>query len=390
MISQLLGGDWISTVVWLVLFVIMILFGPRLMTAQTIMKLEKEAADLEEMARKSKGYIYRKLPKGTDKKKKEKISKFMDFFAVSPISTDPYGIMRKLDHLVKNYDYRFKYFVNQLMPNASEDDKKNVRDALSGAITTHQIAKIVRHYIEMIKKYKMFQYAMVIQMQIPLITRMAKASMKATKAFVDGVPIGDGIGPLVAASMIDGKVTIYKDEEFAVAKTSIEGRQVWVSKADGPGATTGNPGKFLTKFTKKQKINKIITVDAGLKLEGEKTGIIAEGVGVAMGGIGVERFAIEDFAAKKMMPLDAVVVKVSDMEALMPMKKEIYDSVANAKESILDSVKRSKKNEKILLIGVGNTCGVGNDKKVLKTVERAVRKHNVKSKEKKKKSFWKL
>ncbi|MFH0928970.1 MAG: DUF1512 family protein [Candidatus Aenigmatarchaeota archaeon] len=387
MISQLLGGDWVSTVIWFVLFIIMILFGPRLMTTQTILKLEKEASDLEEMAKKSKGYIFRVLPKGTSRSDKERVSKFMDFFAVMPIGTDPYGIMKKLDHLVKNYDYRFKYFVNQLMPNASEEKKKNVRDALSGAITTHQIAKIVRHYVELIKKYKMFQMAMIIQMQIPLIKSVAKASMKATKAFVDGVPIGDGIGPLIVASMVKGKTTTFKEEDFVVAKASIGGREIWVSKADGPGATTGNPGKFLTKFTKRQRIDKIITVDAGLKLEGEKTGIIAEGVGVAMGGIGVERYEIEVFAVKKKLPLDAVVVKVSDEEALMPMGKEIYDSVSSAIESIKESVKRSKKNERIMLIGVGNTCGVGNDSKTVKDVAKAVRKH---SQSKKKKSFWKF
>ena len=374
MLSQLLGQDWLSTIIWFALFIVMIIFGPRLMTAQTILKLEKEASDLEEMAKKSKCYIYNSLPKNSDKKTKDKISNFMEFFAVSPIETDPYGIMKKLDHMVRNYDYRFKYFVNQIMPNAPEEKKRNVRDALSGAITTHQIAKIVRHYVELIKKYKMFQMAMVIQMQIPLITRMAKASMHATKAFVDGVPIGDGIGPLVAASLMKDGVKEFEDEEFAVAKASIDGREVWVSKALGPGASTGYPGKFMTKFMKRQKINRIITVDAGLKLEGEKTGTVAEGVGVAMGGIGVDRYEIENIATKRKIPLDAVVIKVSDEEALMPMKKEIFKSVDASVDSIKESVKRSRKNEKILIMGVGNTCGVGNNTKTVKEVEKKVKR----------------
>ena len=77
----------------------------------------------------------------------------MEFFAVTPISTDPYGIMKKLDHIIKNYDSRFRCFVDQINPNASKEEKKNIKNALSGAITTHQIAKIVRHYVELIKKY---------------------------------------------------------------------------------------------------------------------------------------------------------------------------------------------------------------------------------------------
>ena len=207
MLSQF-GGDWVSTIVWIILIIISIFFGPRLMTTQTILKLEKEAADLEEMANKSKCYILKSISKKSKKDFKKQITNFMEFFAVSPIETDPYGIMKKLDHIVKNYDSRFTYFVDQAIPNASMDEKKNLKNALSGAITTHQIAKIVRHYVELIKKYKMFQYAMVIQMQIPLITSIAKASMKATRAFVDGTPIGDGVGPLVTASLINGNAKV--------------------------------------------------------------------------------------------------------------------------------------------------------------------------------------
>jgi hypothetical protein len=384
MLSQF-GGDWISTIVWIILIIVSIFFGPRLMTTQTILKLEKEATDLEQMANKSKSYILKSISKKSKKKDfKKQITNFMEFFAVSPIGTDPYGIMKKLDHIVKNYDSRFNYFVNQINPNATEIEKRNIKNALSGAITTHQIAKIVRHYVELIKKYKMFQYAMVIQMQIPLITSVAKASMKATKAFIDGVPIGDGVGPLVSASLISGKATKFKDEEFIIAKTKIDGKDVILSKADGPGATTGYPGKFLTKLLKKQKISKIITIDAGLKLEGEKTGSVAEGVGIAMGGIGVERYEIEQIAVKKKIPLDAVVIKVSNEEALMPMKKEVFDAVPMAVDAVKSSINRSKKNEKILIIGVGNTCGVGNDSKTVGEVKKKVKKHSVKKKEKKK------
>jgi hypothetical protein len=383
MLAQI-GGDWISTLVWVILIIVSIFFGPRLMTTQTILKLEKEATELEQMAAKSKGYILKSISKKSKKDIKKQISNFMEFFAVTPIETDPYGIMKKLDHIIKQYDSRFNYFVNQIDPSASKIEKKNIKNALSGAITTHQIAKIVRHYVELIKKYKMFQYAMVIQMQIPLITSVAKASMKATKAFVDGIPIGDGIGPVVAASLIKGNPNVFQDEEFIVGKSKINNRNVWVSKANGPGAATGYPGKFIGKFLKRQKITKIITIDAGLKLEGEKTGTVAEGVGIAMGGIGVERYEIEEIAVKKKIPLDAVVIKVSNEEALMPMKKEVFNSVPRAVELVKESINRSKKNEKILIIGVGNTCGIANNSKTLKDVGKKVKKYGAKKKEKKK------
>jgi len=353
MLAQFGGGDWLSTIVWFILFIIFIFFGPRLMTTQTILKLEKEASNLEGMAEKSKGYILKSISKKSKKNVKNEINNFMEFFAVSPVETDPYGIMKKLDHIIKNYDSRFRYFVDQISPDASKDKKKNIKNALSGAITTHQIAKIVRHYVELIKKYKMFQYAMIIQMQIPLITSIAKAAMHATRAFVNGIPIGDGIGSLVTASLIKEKVKKFEDEEFVIVKTKMNGRDVWISKAEGPGASTGYPGKFLTN------------------------------VGVAMGGIGVERYEIEQIVVKKNIPLDAVVIKVSNEEALMPMKKEIFDSIPKAVDAVKASIERSKKNEKILIIGVGNTCGIDNSFKTVKEVEAKVKKH-AKKKEKKK------
>jgi hypothetical protein len=215
-------------------------------------------------------------------------------------------------------------------------------------------------------------------MQIPLISRMAKASMKATKAFSEGVPVGDGIGALVISSLIKGKIKKFENEEFILSQSSIDGRKVWVAKADGPGASTGYPGKFLVKFLKRNRIDRIITIDAKVKLEGEKTGSIAEGVGVAMGGTGVDRYEIEEIAVKKKIPLDAIAIKMSDEEALTPMSKEIFNSLPKALDAIKNAVKRAKKNERILIIGVGNTCGIGNNYKAVEEVKKVVRKYEKK------------
>jgi hypothetical protein len=384
------GTDLTSLLVTFIFFIIFILFGPRLMTAQTIFKLEQEAIELERMADKSKGYILKAITKTPDAKLSQSVSNFMEFFAIGPIDADPYGVIKKIDHIVRNSDRRFTYFVNQIAPDFSEEKKLDIKSALEGAMMTQQIAKIVRHYLELIKKYKMFQLAMVIQMQLPLITRMAKAAMHATHAFIDGLPIGDGIGPLVASNMMTGKVTIFKDEEFAVSEESISGRKVWVAKALGPGASTGYPGKFLIKFIKSKNISKIVTVDAALKLEGEKLGSVAEGVGVAMGGSGVDRYEIEEVAVKNGMPLDAIAVKLSEEDALSPMAKDVLGSVPKAIESVKKSIARSAKSERILVIGVGNTCGVGNDAKSVPAASEKITSHikKMEAKKKEKKPFW--
>ncbi len=384
------NGDVWSTIVWFVLFIFFIIFGPRLMVTQSILKLERDVSEIEEMAKKAKSHVYSFVAKSPTPKIRGSIDGFMEFFAVEPVSADPYGVMKKLDHIIKRSDKRFNYFVNQITPNFSKEDKRNLKGALGGAITTYQVAKILRHMLEIIKKYKMFQLAMVLQMQIPLIARMAKSALAATKAFTDGIPIGDGIGPLVIASMIKGKVKLYDDEEFVYTETKINGNKIILAKADGTGATVGMPGKFVKKLLKRKKINRIITVDAGMKLEGEKSGTLAEGVGVAMNPAGTDRYDIEEITVRKNIPLDAIIIKVSDEEALMPMKKEIANSVPNAINLIKENINREKRKETILVMGVGNTCGIGNNHKEALEGERKLRAYLRKmEKQKKKKKIFK-
>lgn len=387
-------GDGIFQVLWFLMFFGFMFLYPRLMITQTVWKLEKDAANLELLAKRTENIVVKKVSKKPSKEVKKKISDFMDFFAVSPIGMDPYGIMKKLDHTIKQSDNRFKLFVNEISPRASAIDKASIKNALAGAMTTHQIAKVVRHFLEIIKKYKILQLAILLQMQLPLIQNMAKSAAKATQAFVEVLPIGDGIGPLVTVSMVPKgkKMKIYKDEEFAVYQTKIRGRQVLLSKANGPGPSTGKPGKFLNKIIKRHKIKKIITVDAALRLEGEKAGSVAEGVGVAMGGPGVERYLIEQFATAKNIPLDAVVIKVNEEEALSPMILDVLKAVPKAQKAVKKSISHSKKSDKILIIGVGNTSGVGNSLKEAEISEDKIIKHakrmkKIKAKKKKGKFF---
>lgn len=386
MLAQLGGsGDLISTILWFLIFILFIIFGPRMMVAQTILKLEKEATELEAMAAGSRDRVAKAIT-SRPAAIRDRLRDFMDFFIVSPVDVDPYGIIRKIDMVVKQSDRRFKLFVKQIVPRLNAEEAANLKDALAGAMTVHQIAKVVRHYLELIRKYKLYQLGIVIQMQLPLIRRMAKAAEAATDAFLGGIPIGDGIGPLVAAHLMQ-KPRVMVDEEFSVAKARIANRSVLVAKASGPGATIGHPGKFLLKLTKEEKIDRIITIDAAMRLEGEKTGSVCEGVGVAMGG-SVDRYEIEEFAVSRNIPLDAVVIKVNEEEALSPMPKEVLSSVSKVKTNLEEAVKRSGRNEKILIMGVGNTCGIGNSKADTKIAEEKIRKAASKPKPKEKKSWF--
>ncbi|HXU95950.1 MAG TPA: DUF1512 family protein, partial [Candidatus Nitrosotalea sp.] len=146
--------------------------------------------------------------------------------------------------------------------------------------------------------------------------------------------------------------TVWSEKDF-------EGRKIYILKAEGPAATVGRPADALEKILEDKKPDIIVMVDAALKLEGEDTGSVAQGFGAAIGGIGTERFQIEEIATKHKIPIYAIVIKQSIKEAITLMKKEISDTSDKVASQIYDIIKyNTKTGQSALVIGVGNTLGV--------------------------------
>ena len=387
---QLIGGDWLSVVVSMLFIVVMLFFYPRLMVSQIMWKLESTAKELEDMSEKSKSFIIREVTRKQKPTKdmKDAINRFYEFFVISPVSMDPNGIVPKFDHVIRGEKDRFTYFVKQIAPDMDAESMANIEMGLAGGITVHEIAKIVRHYVEMIRKTKNIQIAMVLQMQLPMVERMAKAMFKGTESLAKGEPIGDGLGPLVVADMAGNGAWKEVEEDIVVSETKINGRNIILVKANGPGGRIGYPGKAVAKLVKDKKVTRIITIDAAAKLEGEKTGSLAEGIGVAMGGPGTERFFIEEIVVKKNVPVDSIVVKMSQEEAITPMRKAIKDALPDVAASISRSLERTKAGDTVIVVGVGNTSGVGNSAKDAQTVKEWVEKYerDLKARQKDKKN----
>ncbi|MEM5801189.1 MAG: DUF1512 family protein [Candidatus Aenigmatarchaeota archaeon] len=376
-------GGVIGQIISIIIFILFISLYSKIMVQQTMLKLEQSAAELDRMALKAENEVLKKL-KDVDKKKRKSIKRFLEFYAIPPVSLDPYGIVKKYDHILTLEKERFNYFAAQIAPEASEEERANIVMGLSGAIELNMIRKIVRHYVELIKKTKSINLAFIIQMQLPFIERIAKSLLKGTEALTNGWPIGDGVGPYVAAKIIGNEKAQEIDEETIVARKKYKDKELIIIKAKGPGGRTGNPGKALEKIAQKEKIAKIITVDAAAKLEGERTGEVAEGIGVAMGGIGVERYEIEEVAVKNKIPLDSIIIKMGQEEAIMPMPKAVLDSVDEAIELVYESVDRTKGKGKVVIIGVGNTCGIGNNSKNLENSDELIKKNAKKLEEEEK------
>lgn len=337
-------------------------------------RLDRSVRMLEGLTVNAKKIVIRKVSKKPSQKVKEAISNFLEFFMIEPISLDPYGIIRKLEHITTLSEKKFKYFAKNIAPNLDSEAQANLVMGLSGAISLNQVTKIVKHFVELVRKTKNLQYGMIIQMQLPLIERIAKALLKGTEALTNGWPIGDSTGSLVGAHLIGKSRTKEIEEDTLLARKKMKGKKVFVIKAKGPGGRLGKLGRAVEKLIKRQKIAKIITIDAAVKLEGEKTGSIAEGIGVAIGGIGVDRAYIEDIATKEEIPLDSVVIKMSQEEAIMPVRKEVLSSVPKVVKLVEENIAKTKQKGNIIVVGVGNCSGIGNDEKAAKQAEEEIKK----------------
>jgi len=392
LLAQFFGGDIFGTLISLVLLFIFILFGPRLMATQTIWNLEKDVVELEAMAERSRTNVVKKYLKSPTRETQDRIKNFMDFQIAEPVGTDPFGIIKKIDAVLKQAENRHKIFVESIAPGLDEEERKNFRAALLHTSGVHQIAKIMRHLLETIKKYKIFQMALILQMQFPMIKKIADGLADSVDAFTKGLPIGDAIGPMIMANYIPkGKAKLMKDADFAYYRTKMAERSVMLSRAIGPGVSIGYPEKFVENILKKEKITRIITVDAAMGMEGEKSGYVAEGVGFGQRGSNpVASFYIEEMAVKRGIPVDDIMIKEIGEEGLQVMSKPILESMKKASEALEDAIKRSGKNEKILVIGLGNTGGVGNDKSGIAPAVEKLKKYyrETEAKAKKKKKGW--
>ncbi len=149
-------------------------------------------------------------------------------------------------------------------------------------------------------------------------------------------------------------------KDTVYTETELDGRKVIVVKAKGPGGRVGKPGELIKKIIERRKVSRIIMIDAALKLEGEKSGEIVEGVGAAIGGPPTEKYKIEEITTKKGIPVDALIIKEAFKEAITPLNTRIAKAVDAAVEKVKESIRKyTKKGDTVIVGGIGNTIGIG-------------------------------
>lgn len=366
--AQLGGaGDSISqilSILFYVIFIVFLFYGQRIQMYVMIREVEGSLYKLKYIKDEGRRIAIETI-KELGKPQTDpsaRVDRYLDYFTISPQSMDPAGIVYKLDHILDVRDTRLKDEVKLMAPASDEVQVNNLENTLEAAMALNYIYKVVRHYYIQGKKTLSLYIIMQLQMILPLVMKEAEAYASALKAFAYGQPIGDGVGPLVAAKLMHGYETRKVPKDCVVASVPIEGRMALVMKAEGPGGNVGKPGDAIKAVIEENegKIAAVIMIDAGLKLEGEMVGEVAEGVGAAIGGPGVDQYKIEEALVDYHIPIYAVIVKEDIGDAVSPMRKEISDSVDKVIERVKSVIlERTKEGDKVIIFGVGNTIGIG-------------------------------
>lgn len=355
---------WIFQVIFLGIFIVFMFYGQRFQMMIMVREVESSLFKLKFMrdeARKAAITNVKEIGK-LEGDPTAQIDRFLEYFAISPVDLDPSGVIWRLEHMLDVRDLRFKDDVKLMAPKADDTQINNLENMLEATLALNVIYRVIRHYYVLGRKTLSLYVIMQLQMILPLIMREADAYAAAQKAFMLGQPIGDGAGALVAAKMMQGYQKTKVEKDMVLAEVPVEGRNAYILKAEGPGGNVGKPGEAIRQVIekKKGKISLAILVDAGLKLEGEKTGEVAEGIGVAIGGPEVDKYKVEEAALKHQVPVNAIIIREDVGDAVSPMRKEIVDAIDGVIERVKRVIlERTKPGDSVIIAGIGNTIGIG-------------------------------
>jgi hypothetical protein len=364
-ISSSLDVTLIYIVAFVALTLVSLLFATRIQASMMLSDIGRNLSKFEDLKNKSHQELLNYLisvckVQASDAQKEA--DRIIDYFTIMPESLDPAGVVGKMEQVVRLQDDRIRQEVKDLASGADPIQRSVAENLLGITSTLTQIYKIMRHFYLQGQKMKNMFILSQAQMVMPILLKEAQAYGSATESLKLGQPMGDGVGEIVAGKFMLGKEKIKIARDTVYAKSEYKGRKLLVVKSEGPMATVGMPDVAVQKLTEDpaNKINMLIMIDAALKLEGENTGEIAQGIGAAIGGIGVEKFRIEEAAEKYKIPMYAVVVKESLADAICVMTKEISESADKAATETVKSLieKKSKESDTVLIVGVGNTLGI--------------------------------
>ena len=347
--------------IWILPIILFVFYGQRIQLIITSGDIKKKLGQLEQFRNDSRSALIEYIKKDLAVKDDitQKLDRIFDYFTIMPIDIDPNGIIPKIHRLIRSREDTTRKQIQLLLSEIDTMEITKIQNLLEIVTYLQLLHRIVRHLFLTAKKQNNYPLILPLQMMLPFIMEQAEALKDAIPAFKLGQPIGDGIGPLVVGEMMLDTKKQKAEFETVYSESKFEGRKLILLKAEGPLATVGRPAEAAEFLVEKYKPNIIVMIDAALKLEGEDSGTVSQGFGAAIGGIGTDRFKIEELAIKFDIPIFSIVVKQSVKEAITLMKKEIANQTENIKSQVHEVITdNTTSDQTILVIGVGNTLGV--------------------------------
>jgi Uncharacterized protein conserved in archaea len=169
-----------------------------------------------------------------------KIDKLIETKIIAPTGLDPFGIVKKLKHVLLIGERALESEVASLAPAASPHEVQNLVVLVDIARSLNEIYKLLNHYYLIARRFKSLWLLMQLNAAMPFIIEEVRAVEGAIEAFKKSIPIGDSAGPFVAALLMRKHGVQYIVEpvkDTIVAKLAYSNKDVYVIKGKGPGGT---------------------------------------------------------------------------------------------------------------------------------------------------------
>ena len=293
-----------------------------------------------------------------------RVRALIETVTITPETLDPFGIARKMRFFLRTADAILKGEVERIIPRAERCEVEILASMVEASRALNYVYKVVNHSYTLAKKFKSYWLLLQLDALLPFIAQEVRAYENVVDALAKQLPIGDSVGPLVVATLareLNAEEVKLGVEDTCVYQADFEGRRLLLIKAEGPGSNTGRLDEALRRVLAGWGANAtlVVTIDAALKFEGERSGDVAEGYGVAIGGTGVEKYGIEEVLTEYGLKPYALLIKMSEEEALSPLSRELYEACLSAKERVKQIVlENSAQGDTVIIVGVGNTVGV--------------------------------
>lgn len=351
-------SDLLFAIIWIFPIIIFVVFGQRIQLYMTSIELEKKIRKIKSLEHQINNDLLI-FVRSYGNISSIQIDQLIDYFVILPNNMDPNGIVPKIKHVIRSRENYINCTIRSIFPNCDKIVIKKIQSLFEIMTLLKSLYKNVNHILLTAKKQHNYPLILPLQLNLPFIMEEAFALKESIDPIKKGDPIGDGIGPLVVNNMMQNTVKHHDIDQTIWSMSTYNDKKLYFVKAEGPSPTTGKLGDAVELLIAQYTPNLIIMVDAALKLEGEKTASVSCGFGAAIGGIGIDKFQIEELATKYAISIFSIVVKESIKDSMSTMTNEISEKVNYIKSLIYNTVdKNTIECKSILIIGVGNTSGI--------------------------------